>query len=148
MAILSRDTDMKNLKFPFTEKEHQIFGTIARPAVKLSFFSERFGRWLEVGQILADTGADISVIPLPLGQILVSDVENGLPMNVGGILHSDMSVNAFVHRIETRIGDYSFEMPVAISILTAVPPIWGRREALDRFTVCFVKGGELVIEFP
>jgi len=144
MAILSRDTDMRNLTFPFTEKEHQIFGTIARPAVKLAFFSERFGRWLEVGRILADTGADISVIPLPLGQILVSDVENGIPMNVGGVLHSDMSVNAFVHRIETRIGDHPFEMPVAISLLSAIPPIWGRQEALDRFTARFVEGRDML----
>ncbi len=137
---------MKKLTFPCAEKEHHIFGKITRPLVTLAFFSERFGRWLEVGQILADTGADISVIPLPLGQILVSDVGNGIPMYLGGVLSSDMSVNAFVHRIKARIRDYSFEMPVAVSLSSAIPPIWGRREALDRFTVSFVEGRELVLE--
>ena len=137
---------MKKLTFPYTEKEHRIFGKITRPVVTLAFFSERFGKWLEVGQILADTGADISVIPLPLGQILVSDVGSGVPMHVGGVLSSDMQVNAFVHRIKARIGDYSFEMPVAVSLSSVVPPIWGRREALDRFTASFVQGRELVLE--
>ena len=70
---------MKKLTFPYTEKEHRIFGKITRPVVTLAFFSERFGKWLEVAQVLADTGADISVIPLKLGQILVSDVGSGVP---------------------------------------------------------------------
>jgi hypothetical protein len=37
-------------------------------------------------------------------------------------------------------------MPIAVSLSSAVPPIWGRREALDRFTVSFVEGRELVLE--
>jgi hypothetical protein len=89
---------MKKLTFPCTEKEHGIFGKITRPLITLAFFSERFGKWLEVGQILADTGADISVIPLKLGQIPVSDVGSGISMYAGGVLSSDMSFNAFVHR--------------------------------------------------
>jgi hypothetical protein len=137
---------MKKLTFPYIEKEHHIFGKVTRPLVRLAFFSERFGKWLEVGQVLVDTGADISVIPLPLGQILVSDIENGIAMLVSGILSSDMSVNAYVHRIKARIGIYSFEMPVAISLSSVIPPIWGRQEALDRFTVSFVQGRELVLE--
>ncbi|RKZ54017.1 MAG: hypothetical protein DRR00_02590 [Candidatus Parabeggiatoa sp. nov. 3] len=137
---------MKKLSFPYIEKEHYLFGKITRPLVRLAFFSERFGKWLEVGQVLADTGADISVIPLPLGQILVSDVEKGIPMLVGGILSSEMSVNAYVHRIKAQIGVHSFEMPIAVSLSSVIPPIWGRREALDRFTVSFVRGQELVLE--
>ena len=137
---------MKKLIFPYIEKEHHIFGIITRPLIRLSFFSERFEKWLEVGQVLADTGADISVIPLPLGQIIVSNVENGIPMRIGGILSSDIPFNAFVHKIKTRIGDYLFEMPVAVSLLSVIPPIWGRQEALDRFTASYVQGKELVLE--
>nr|VFJ61815.1 MAG: hypothetical protein BECKDK2373B_GA0170837_11048 [Candidatus Kentron sp. DK] len=137
---------MRRLAFPCAEEEHRIFGKITRPLVTLALFSERFGKWLEVGQILVDTGADISTIPLKLGQILVSDVGSGIPMYVGGILSSDISFNAFIHRIKARVGDYPFEMPVAVSLSSFIPPIWGRREALDRFTVSFVEGRELVLE--
>ncbi|MDM8559551.1 hypothetical protein [Candidatus Parabeggiatoa sp. HSG14] len=48
--------------------------------------------------------------------------------------------------IKARIGTYSFEMPVAISLSSVIPPIWGRQEALDRFTVSFVQGRELMLE--
>lgn len=137
---------MKKLIFPCTEQEHHIFGKINRPLIKVAIYSEPLERWLEIGKVLADTGADISVIPLPLGQILVSDIEKGIPMYVGGVLSSDMSVNAFVHRVQARIGNYPFEMPVAISLSSAIPPILGRLEALDQFIVSFVEGKELIIE--
>ena len=44
------------------------------------------------------------------------------------------------------LGDHPFEMPVAVSLSSVIPPIWGRREALDRFTVSFVEGRKLVLE--
>jgi hypothetical protein len=48
--------------------------------------------------------------------------------------------------IRARIGHNSFEMPVAVSLSSVIPPIWGRQEALDRFTISFVQGRELVLE--
>ncbi len=137
---------MNKLIIPYTEKEHPVFGKINRPLVRLALFSECIGKWLEVGQVLADTGADISIIPLPLGQVLVSDVGNGEPLHVGGALSSDKFVNAFVHRIPARIGNHSFEMPMAVSLSSAIPPIWGRQEALDRFSISFIRGKEMVLE--
>ena len=43
----------------------------------IALFSERFQHWLAVDKVLADTGADISVVPLPFGEILITDVELG-----------------------------------------------------------------------
>ncbi|HAO19964.1 MAG TPA: hypothetical protein DCQ37_05380 [Desulfobacteraceae bacterium] len=134
------------LTFPCVEQEHYLFGKINRPVIRLALYSVRFGRWLEIGKVLADTGADISVVPLPMGQILIHDIENGVPMYVGGILSSSVAVNAFVHRITARIGDYTFEMPVAISVSSVIPPILGRQEALDRFSVSFIYGKEVIFE--
>lgn len=134
------------LTFPCVEQEHHLFGKINRPVIRLAVYSVRFGRWLEIGKVLADTGADISVVPLPMGQILIHDIENGVPMYVGGILSSSVAVNAFVHRITARIGDYTFEMPVAVSVSSVIPPILGRQEALDRFSVTFIYGKEVIFE--
>ncbi|MBF0228556.1 MAG: hypothetical protein HQK63_03030 [Desulfamplus sp.] len=132
--------------FSCIEQEHHLFGKINRPVIKLAVYSVRFGRWLEIGKVLADTGADISVIPLPMGQILIHDIEKGIPMYVGGILSSSATINAFVHRIKVRIGDCTFEMPVAVSVSSVIPPILGRQEALDRFSVNFIYGKELTFE--
>jgi len=126
---------MTRLIFPYVEQEHPVFGKVNRPLLKLAFYSEHFDRWLAVNKILVDTGADISVIPLPLGQILVNEVESGQPMQLDGVLVSNFMVNAFMHRIQTRLGNYVFEMPAAVSTSTVIPPIFGRQEALDRFMV-------------
>jgi len=134
------------LIFPCIQQEHHLFGKINRPVVTLAVYSVRFGRWLKIGNVLADTGADISVVPLPIGQILTYDIEKGIPMYVGGVLSSYAAVNAFVHRIKARIGDYTFEMPVAVSLSSVIPPILGRQEAIDRFTVSFIYGKELIFE--
>jgi len=134
---------MTIFRFSCFEQEHDIFGKIARSLITVGFYSERFKEWLTVGKVLADTGADISVIPLPLGQILVSDVEKGQPMRIGGALSSNSLFNAFIHRVQARIGNFVFEMPVAVSLSSAVRPILGRREAIDRFTVSFVQGRDV-----
>jgi predicted aspartyl protease len=137
---------MSQFTFSYTEQEHPIFGQITRPLLKLAFYSTRFGEWLSVKKVLADTGADISVVPLPLGQILVPEVELGQPIQLGGILSSNLIVNGFVHQIQAKIGDYRFDMPIAVSTSSNIPPILGRQNALDRFKVHFIHGKELILE--
>jgi len=137
---------MTRIVFPYIEQEHPIFGKINRPLIKIAFYSERFGKWLSIDKVLADTGADISVIPLPFGQILISEVELGQPIQLGGILSSNLMANAFVHRIKAKINSHEFEVPVAVSMSSKIPPIFGRQEALDQFLVSFVQGRELVLE--
>ncbi|EDN65782.1 hypothetical protein BGP_2476 [Beggiatoa sp. PS] len=137
---------MTQFTFSYTEQEHPIFGQITRPLLKFALYSTRFGEWLSVKKVLADTGADISVVPLPLGQILVAEVELGQPIQLGGILSSNLIVNGFVHQIQAKIDDYHFDMPIAISTSSTIPPILGRKNALDRFKVSFIHGKELILE--
>ncbi len=134
------------IKFPYIEQEHPIFGKVTRPFIKLSLYSERFQEWVVIKKVLADSGADISVLPLPMGQILISEVELGQPIQLGCILSSNLMNNAFVHQIQTRIGNHTFEMSVAVSSSLTIPPILGRQNGLDRFKVSFVHGKELILE--
>ena len=137
---------MTTVIFPYAECSHSLFGTIKRPVISLQLHSALFDQWLILHEVLVDTGADISVIPLRLGQIVVDHIEHGQPIHLGKVISSTSMYNAFVHRVRAKIGDKTFEMPVAIAISETIPPIFGRREALDRFSVCFVKGQELAIE--
>jgi hypothetical protein len=68
---------MKALVLPYAERQHSFFGSITRPVVSLNFYSERFGQWFVLKNVLVDTGADITVIPFPLGEALVTDVQHG-----------------------------------------------------------------------
>jgi len=137
---------MTTLIFPYIEKPHTVFGQITRPVIEISLYSQRFDRWLKINDVLADTGADLSLVPLPIGQILVSNVEQGIPISLGGIVVVDFSTNAFVHYVSAQLGDKHFDMPLAIATSSTIPPIFGRRGALERFVARFVSGEELIIE--
>ena len=115
--------------------------------ITLHVHSDLFDQWLTLNDVLVDTGADISVIPLLLGQILVDHIEHGQPIHLGGAASSPVMFNAFVHRVQAKLGNLTFAMPLAIAISDTIPPIFGRQEALDRFTARFVKGQKLMIEF-
>jgi hypothetical protein len=136
---------MKKMQFSYIETKHQLFKTIYRPMVRLALFSNNYEKWVEIGNVLVDTGADVSIVPLPLGQILIPKIEQGVPMHIGGVLFSSKTVNAFLHNIKARIGTYSFQMPIAVSLSSVIPPILGRYEALDRFKLSLSYGK--LIEF-
>ncbi len=137
---------MSRLSFPYVWRSHHIFGTVLRPLLKLNLYSVRFGIWVALDEVLADTGADISVVPLPIGQLLVADISTGQPIQLGGVISSTAMFNAFLHRVPVKLGDKQFDMPLAVVTSSTIPPIFGRREALDQFEVRFIKGQELVIE--
>ncbi|MFQ6102620.1 MAG: hypothetical protein ACE5OS_15520 [Anaerolineae bacterium] len=138
---------MSALSFPYIEGSSIIFGTVLRPLVSLEAYSELLGRWVLLENLLADTGADISVLPRPLGELLVDDITTGRYSPLSG-LNPVAVLPAFIHTIQVRLGDEEFEMPVAIADTSLVPPLLGRKDALDRFVVRFVVGEETIIEGP
>ena len=136
---------MPALSFPYIEGPSAIFGTVLRPLVSLEVYSELLGQWVLLENLLADTGADISVLPRPLGELLVDDITTGRYSPLSG-LHPGAVLPAFIHTVQVRLGDEEFEMPIAIADSLLVPPLLGRRDALDRFVVRFVVGEETIIE--
>jgi hypothetical protein len=137
---------MSSFIFPYKEKPHPVFGQISRPVLAIDLFVPRFGQWLTVQDVLADTGADLSVVPFALGRAFVDDVEAGVPVSLRESITAVSTPNAFMHTLTARLGDFQFEMPVAIALANNMPPIFGRRDALDRFVARFVSGEEFVLE--
>lgn len=72
---------MTSLTFPYQTREHSFFGTITRPVLTLGVYSIQFSRWFSVKNVLVDTGADVSVVPVGLGQLLVGNVQQGSRFN-------------------------------------------------------------------
>jgi len=138
---------MPALSFPYVEGASVIFGTVLRPLVSLEAYSELLEQWVLLENLLADTGADISVLPRPLGELLIDDITTGRYSPLSG-LNPAAVLPAFIHIVQVRLGDEEFKMPVAIADSSLVPPVLGRRDALDRFVVRFVVGEETIIEGP
>lgn len=130
---------MPEIEFPYIQQESKIFGKILRPLIPIEIFSESSNDWIPIDEVLADTGADVTILPRFIGEMLVEDITTGEYMEIRGITPSSALI-AFLHQMKMRIGDEEFKLPVAIADSNAVPSIFGRISGLDRFEASFSRG--------
>ncbi|RLG25864.1 hypothetical protein DRN76_02155 [Methanosarcinales archaeon] len=130
---------MNQIEFPYTEEESDIFGNVLRPRISLDMFSNIRDEWLPMDDVLADTGADLTVLPRFIGELLTEDITDGKYSEIKGVIPGIILV-AYVHQIKVRLGNLEFEAPVAIADSNDVPSILGRVDAIDRFDANFLKG--------
>lgn len=131
---------MTPITFPYTTKQNPLWGQVSRPVMTVDLYSQSFQRWFKLSDVLVDTGADVSVVPLHLGEALVPQIDTGTPLHLGGAVLQDTPFNAYIHTLHARLGSFQFQMPVAIALLPTPPVIFGRLHALDRFQVIFNYG--------
>lgn len=137
---------MPALRFPYRIGHSDLLGRIRRPLLTVSFFSQRFHEWIEIENLLADTGADLTLLPSHLGEVLVPDIRDAKRGAVRGIVPGK-ELRLYLHRQTLRIGTRSFRATVGIADSTDVPAVLGRYQALDRFTAIYRQGKALVLEW-
>lgn len=126
---------MPSKSFDYIEKESRIFGKVRRPLIDIEIKTHS-GEWLEIKEVLADTGADISILPRNLAHLIMENVEDGKTEEIKGIApYANLIV--FIHDLTLRIGEREFTLPVAIADSDDVPPILGRVKGLDLFASVF-----------
>ncbi len=130
--------------FPYKEKESGIFGKTKRPLIDLYLYSQIKKNWLFVADILADTGADISILPRTIGELLLKDIKKGRYLEIRGITPGAYT-EVFLHNLTCKIRDIKFKTIFAIADSDDVPPILGRFKGLDIFEAIFYKGTEIRI---
>jgi len=131
--------------FHYKEKESGLFGKIFRPLIDLEVFSEIENDWIKVREVLADTGADISILPRDTGELIVRDIFSGEAREIKGIVPYATSI-IYIHKLKFRINSKEFELPVAIAESGEVLPIFGRVGGLDLFDANFRKGRVVSLE--
>ena len=128
-----------DIEFPYKDEESDIFGKIKRPRIKIKVFSEVTKDWEIIDEVLADTGADFSVLPRFLGGILVNDITKGKYAEIKGVVPG-VKLIAYLHKLKIKVVDNEFIAHVAIADSDDVPSIFGRIEGLDLFNAVFSKG--------
>jgi hypothetical protein len=131
--------------FNYKEQESLIFGKILRPLIDLEIFSEIEKDWIKIKEVLADTGADVSIIPRSTGELILHDITKGKTQEIKGIVPFARLI-VYIHDLKFRINGKKFELPVAIADSFDVPPILGRVKGLDLFDANFKKGQNVEIE--
>lgn len=113
-----------------------MFGIIKRPLVELEIYSAKQKKWITFKHVLADTGADICLLPRFMGNLLVEDATDGIYKRIRGVVPNTF-LNGFIHDLKIKIAGMEFTAPVFIADSEDVTPILGRAKALDLFKACF-----------
>ena len=131
--------------FDYKEQASDIFGKVSRPLIELEIYSEIEKDWIKIKNMLADTGADISILPKNTGELILTDITKGRIYEVKGIMPFARLV-VYINNLKFRVNSKEFELPVAIADSDDVLPILGRVKGLDLFNVNFIKGKKVAIE--
>ena len=132
-------------RFSYRTGHSDLLGRVRRPLLTISIFSQRFDEWIEIQDLLADTGADLTLLPFHLGELILSEVRDGRSGIVTG-LFTGRGLRFYLLRLYLSFASRSFRSTVGIADSTAVPALLGRHHALDRFTAVYRRGKALVLE--
>ncbi len=127
------------IEFPYKEEESRTFGVVKRPRMLIRIFSKTRNSWIPIKDVLVDTGADSTVLPRFIGELLVEDITSGKYSEIKGIVPGSVLV-AYIHELRIKVGKKEFKAPVAIADSNDVPSIFGRINSLDLFDANFLKG--------
>lgn len=122
--------------FKYREGESSLFGIIKRPFVEIEIYSLRSGEWISFEKVLADTGADICLLPRFMGELLVEDITHGMYKKIRGVVPNTY-LYGYIHELKIKIGEKEFVAPVFIADAEDITPILGRGKALDLFKAKF-----------
>ena len=122
--------------YNYKDGESQLFGVIKRPLIELEMYSLKLERWISFEDVLADTGADICLLPRHMGRLLIEDITIGMYKKIRGVVPNTF-LNGFIHNFKMRLGNKEFIAPVFIADADDVTPIFGRVRALDLFKSSF-----------
>ncbi len=133
------------MEFPYKQKESRILGHVLRPLIRLKIFSDNKKDWEIIDDVLVDTGADLTVLPRYIGELVINDITTGEYIEIKGIVPISIII-AFVHKLKLKVAEKEFETKVAIADSNDVQPILGRHNALDLFNIEFKKGKEMAFD--
>ena len=102
--------------------------------------------WIPLYEVLADSGADVSILPRFVGRLIVEDITNGKQIEIRGIVPYSKLI-CYIHELRFKIDDKEFKLPVAIADSDNVPIILGRVNGLDLFRCTFDNGNKTVIQW-
>ena len=124
-----------DIEFDFKEEQSKIFGPILRPVVRIVLINEG----IEFPEnVYVDSGADISIIPKSIGEILRFKIEKTDKINeIKGI--GERSVPIIIKRIKIKIEEKIFESRIAWALIEDVPLLLGRTDVFNLFDICFKK---------
>ena len=128
------------VEFDFREEQSRIFGSILRPVARIILIN---GEVEAPEHLYVDSGADISLIPKSVGDILGFVIEKTEQIaEIKGV--GERGVPIIIKKIKMRIGDKLLETRIAWALIEEVPLLLGRTDVFNLFDICFKKNKKTV----
>lgn len=127
-----------NARFPFKKVFSTILGKIKRPIAEVELFNKKLGFWVPYSMVV-DTGADYSLIPKHLTQILNIDLKNDTKavttLGIGG------QARVFLLKKHIKAKIDHLERSIILGVIDNIytPPLLGRYAFLETFKVVLEK---------
>lgn len=127
-----------SVTFSFKEEKSAIFGTIYRPIALVSFQHQKENIWRHIDMIV-DTGADYTLLPIFLAPILGVDIKKDCQVILTYGIGGKRLVYLFKKRITAKLGEYTRQIPIGFLSHDDIPPLLGRQDFFETFRVIFEK---------
>lgn len=124
---------MKRFSFPYKKEPSTVFGYVHRPVVEV-YLRTRVGDWFKVSAY-ADSGADITVFPRSVCELLGLRLQDGQDSTVTGVGGEEIRI--FIHKIMVRIGDEELKIRAGFAERESIPYLLGRTDILTYFNILF-----------
>ncbi len=121
------------IEFDYLEEDSRLFGKIFRPVASVQFIDQNNQKL--IAYMYIDSGADITLIPRQLGETLGFEIAGDEIIEIGGL--GDAKVPVIVKSVTMLLGEKEIGCRVAWALVEEVPPLLGRTDLFDLFTITF-----------
>lgn len=123
------------IEFSFKKENSRIFGLIPRPVARIILINGK----IEVPEMVyVDSGADITLIPRSVGELLNFKVEADDKIEeIKGI--GERGIPIVIKKVKIKIGEKLIDARVAWSLVEEVPLLLGRVDIFKLFDITFEK---------
>lgn len=125
------------------QKERSDLGIVYRPVANVILETDDFR--LEIPMYI-DSGADVTLIPLKLGEALGFRQDSAQIREIRGI--AGAGVPYILKEVKLTLGDIKFKTKIAWALIEEVPPLLGRLDIFIRFKITFDEEKKIVEFYP
>ena len=128
------------VEFDFREEGSGLFGRIERPVAKITLIHGEN----KIPQVFyVDSGADITLIPLSMGEIL--KLNNPKPEEIVEIKGlGEKGVPMVLRHVTIKLGDINIRSKIGWALIEDVPLLLGREDFFKYFDIVFAKNRKTI----
>ena len=129
------------IEFDYLEEDSRLFGKIFRPVASVQFIDQNEQKL--IAYMYIDSGADITLIPRELGETLGFKIAGEEIIEIGGL--GDAKVPVIIKTVTMLLDGKKITCRVAWALIEEVPPLLGRTDLFDWFTITFDQKNRKII---